>query len=115
MHAAYLPCTPLPLPLPPALTRLRAAAADSIFRPSEENKPRVEQWQALADKHGVSLSAVAISFACLPTVVTKVIFGMSTPEEVEMNMASLEEHPKVPVEIFAEAQAQGLLPESLDL
>ena len=104
-----------PCPCPPALTRLRAATADSIFRPSEENKPRVEQWQALADKHGVSLSAVAISFACLPTVVIKVIFGMTTPEEVEMNMASLEEHPNVPVEIFAEAQAQGLLPESLDL
>ena len=48
-------------------------------------------------------------------MVSKVIFGMSTPGEVEMNMASLEEHPKVPVEIFAEAQAQGLLPESLDL
>ena len=40
---------------------------------------------------------------------------MTTPEEVEMNMASLEEHPNVPAEIFAEAQAQGLLPESLDL
>ena len=75
----------------------------------------MEQWQALAEKHGVSLPAVAISFAYLPSCVEKVIMGMSTPEEVEMNMASLKESASVPAAIFAEAQSTGLLPAGLKL
>jgi hypothetical protein len=35
----------------------------SIFRPTEANKPRVARWQALANKHAVSLVAIAVSHA----------------------------------------------------
>jgi hypothetical protein len=37
-------------------------------------------WAALATKHGVSLGAVALSFAALPTVVTKLVVGMLRAE-----------------------------------
>lgn len=85
----------------------------SIFRPTDENKGRLAHWQALAEEHGVSLPAIAISFACLPSCVEKVIMGMSTPDEVEMNMNSLKESAGVPAAIWKEAQAAGLLPAGL--
>ena len=34
-----------------------------------------EQWAALAEAHGVSLTAVALAFASLPTAVTKLVVG----------------------------------------
>ena len=87
----------------------------SIFRPTEENKPRLDAWEALAEKHSVSLPAVAIRFAFLPSCVEKVILGMSTPDEVSMNMASLEEAQQVPAAIWADAKAAGLIPAGLAL
>ena len=35
----------------------------------EESGAKMEQWSALAEKHGVSLAAVAVAFAALPSVV----------------------------------------------
>lgn len=87
----------------------------SIFRPTAENKPRVDAWEALAEKHSVSLPAVAIRFAFLPSCVEKVIMGMSTPDEVSLNMASLEEAQQVPAAMWADAKAAGLIPAGLAL
>jgi aryl-alcohol dehydrogenase-like predicted oxidoreductase len=85
----------------------------SIFRPEgAQQVAAVAQWQALADTHGVSLSAVAIQFAFLPTCVERVIFGMRSAEEVE-NVAAMEED--VPVQLWREAQRLGLLPAGLRL
>ena len=87
----------------------------SIFRPPPQLRPRQQQWQALARRHGVSLPAVAIRFAFLPTCVEKVVIGMTTPDEVAMNMAALREAARVPAAIWADAQAAGLLPARLRL
>ena len=48
----------------------------------EESGAKMEQWSALAEKHGVSLAAVAVAFAALPSVVDKVVMGMKSAEEV---------------------------------
>ena len=37
-----------------------------IFDPMPEHAEQVAAWQALADRHGVSLAAVALGFAALP-------------------------------------------------
>jgi D-threo-aldose 1-dehydrogenase len=68
-------------------------------------------WLALAEKHGVSLGAVALSFAALPQVIGRVVMGMKSPEEVALNLSSLAE--EVPFEIWAEAKAEGLIDASV--
>eukprot|EP00667_Euglena_gracilis_P014855 EG_transcript_15410 len=68
-----------------------------------------ERWQALAEKHGVSLPAVALQFAFLPRVVRQVAIGCRTPEEVDRNVALLKE--TVPASLWREARALGLLPD----
>jgi D-threo-aldose 1-dehydrogenase len=65
------------------------------------------KWAALADKHHVSLPAVALSFAALPAVHTRVVVGMATPDEVAQTVASLAE--RVPCALWHEAQAAGLI------
>jgi len=37
---------------------------------------KAEEWKKLSAKHGVSLPAVALAFAALPTCVTRVVLGM---------------------------------------
>lgn len=69
----------------------------------------MDAWRALADAHGVSVEAVAVAFAALPSVVSKVVMGMKTPEEVTRNLGAAEEAGKVPAGIWAQAQAQGLI------
>jgi D-threo-aldose 1-dehydrogenase len=70
---------------------------------------RMDQWRALAAKHGSSLEAVAIAFAALPSVVSKVVMGMKSEEEVVINVKAAAESAAVPVAIWAEAQAAGLV------
>jgi hypothetical protein len=70
---------------------------------------KMDQWRALAAKHGSSLEAVAIAFAALPSVVSKVVLGMKSAKEVEINVKAAAEAEAVPVEIWAEAQAAGLI------
>ena len=41
--------------------------------------------------------------------------GVSTPDEVSMNMASLAEAQQVPAAIWADAKAAGLIPAGLAL
>ena len=84
-----------------------------LFAPKPEHAEKVQQWEELAAKHGVSLAAVAITFGSLPTAVDKVIMGVRSQEELEMNIEAMAE--KVPAELFREAQAQGLLRSELQL
>jgi len=80
-----------------------------------EMKAKCERWQALADKHGVSLPAVAMAFATLPTVVSRVVIGMATPEQVKQTLATLKESGTVPATLWQEAQEAGLLDVELTL
>ena len=109
----------------------------------EESGKKMDQWSELAAKHGVSLAAVAVAFAALPSVVDKVVMGMKSAEEVrtaatrdsdpqaraslavnlrptrstmmccclqvETNVAAAAEASQVPVALWAEAQAAGLV------
>lgn len=56
-----------------------------------------------------SLESVAVAFAALPSVVAKVVMGMKSEDEVEANVTAAAEAGNVPVEIWSEAQAQGLI------
>jgi len=71
------------------------------------------RWADLARRHGVSLPAVALHFALLPQVVMGVCIGCRSPEEVDLNVALLNE--TVPVALWHEARDIGLLPEFLPL
>jgi D-threo-aldose 1-dehydrogenase len=71
------------------------------------------KWAGLAEKHGVGLAAVAVSFAALPAQHTKIVIGMATPAEVNMNLASLAE--RVPAELWHDASAMGLIDSRLPL
>eukprot|EP01051_Picozoa_sp_SAG22_P011735 SAG22_NODE_1156_length_5335_cov_2.046600_2_plen_117_part_00 len=73
----------------------------------------VERWRVLAARHAVSLEAVAVNFATLPTCVSKVVLGMKTAAEVHANLAAAST--TVPARLWAEAQAEHLLPPTLAL
>eukprot|EP00941_MAST-03F_sp_MAST-3F-sp1_P002452 g2452.t1 len=74
-----------------------------------EMKKRVIEWSSLADKYNVSLPAVAMAFASLPQCVSRVVVGMATEAQVEMNIATMQESNSVPREIWREAMEKGLL------
>lgn len=80
-----------------------------------EMMAKVDRWRALALKHGVSLPAVAVAFAALPEVVSHVVIGMATPEQVAQNLATTSESGRVPAAIWKEAQEEGLLDVELPL
>merc|ERR1719329_1174086 len=75
----------------------------------EEMKEKAQRWRELAERHGVSLPAVAVAFAALPSCVSRVVIGMATAAEAEQNLAVIEESTRVPPAIWAEAKAEGLL------
>ena len=72
-------------------------------------RDRIATWRELAEKHGVSVEAVAVAFAALPSCVSKVVMGMKTEEEVARNLAAAEEAKSVPPAIWKEAQDAGLI------
>jgi D-threo-aldose 1-dehydrogenase len=78
-------------------------------------REKVQRWRDLASVHGVSVEAVALAFAALPTVVDKVVLGMKTAEEVHLNVSHITEACTVPTAIWKEAQAAGLLAAHLPL
>lgn len=84
-----------------------------IFDPLPEHVETVAAWQALADKHSVSLAAVALVFAALPVCVKKLVVGMRSVADVERNMSQISE--SVPSVLWKEAQEQGLLRPELNL
>ena len=50
----------------------------------------VAAWSAHAAEHGHSLPQLAVAFASLPSAVSKIVLGIATPEEVSLNVASVE-------------------------
>jgi D-threo-aldose 1-dehydrogenase len=65
------------------------------------------QAQALAKKHGTDLRTAALHFCNAPDVVSAIIPGGSTPEQIRQNVASMSA--KVPLEFWREAKEQGLI------
>eukprot|EP01052_Picozoa_sp_SAG31_P042624 SAG31_NODE_6829_length_1875_cov_4.819820_2_plen_321_part_00 len=72
---------------------------------------KVAKWEKLANKHSVSLAAVAISFGALPTCVEKVVMGLRSVAELKMNLEAMTE--VVPEALWVEAQSLGLLRKDL--
>ena len=66
-------------------------------------------WNELCEKYDVTMAAVAIKFAALPKVVTKIILGMKSKAEVDLIFECMEEGEKVPMDIFHDAQKAGLI------
>ena len=83
-----------------ALFTPRANAGSAPVTQTEaELQALVDQWTELAETFGVSLGAVAINFAALPSVVDKVVIGMRHEDEVAMNVKCMEE--EVPAGAFS--------------
>jgi len=83
-----------------ALFTPRANAGSAPVTQTEaELQDKVDQWTELAETFGVSLGAVAINFAALPSVVDKVVIGMRHEDEVTMNVKCMEE--EVPAGAFS--------------
>ena len=57
---------------------LLAGGVTYLYREaSEELVMRTTRWKLLAEKHNVSLPAVAVAFASLPKCVSKVVIGLN--------------------------------------
>ena len=78
-------------------------------RAPPEKSEAARQWRALAVEYGHELPAVAIAFAVLPKIVSRVVLGVATPEQVRQNLKWVEGAARVDVEIFREAKRRGLL------
>ncbi|KAF1702560.1 L-fucose dehydrogenase [Pseudoxanthomonas suwonensis] len=63
--------------------------------------------QAACDRHGVDLRTVALQFAAAPEVVSAVIPGARTPEQVQANVASMAVD--IPAALWAELKDEGLI------
>ena len=74
---------------------------------------RTARWKALAAKYGVPLPAVAIAFACAPSVVDGCAVGVKSPEEVTQNVAWLSDANAVPMQLWEDAKSSGLLAEGV--
>mmetsp|Transcript_45949 Transcript_45949/g.144500 ORF Transcript_45949/g.144500 Transcript_45949/m.144500 type:complete len:474 (-) Transcript_45949:328-1749(-) len=74
---------------------------------------RARRWGELAAAHGHDLPAVAVAFAALPAVVTRVVVGMASPGQVEQTLAWVEQSRQVGGEVWRAAKQAGLLDASL--
>jgi len=63
--------------------------------------------QAICDRHGVDLRTVALQFADAPEVVSAVIPGARTPEQVRANVASMSV--RIPAALWDELKQSGLI------
>lgn len=81
----------------------------------KEMVDKTARWRKLAEKHCVSLPAVAIAFAALPKCVSRLVIGIANPDQLKENLAWMAESNRVPLTIWAEAQADGLLHPTLPL
>jgi D-threo-aldose 1-dehydrogenase len=74
-----------------------------------------QSWQTLADRYNVSLPAVALRFASQPSVVEKVLLGVKSAQEVELNVSTIKEAATVPLALWYDAKAEGLLSDAIVL
>jgi D-threo-aldose 1-dehydrogenase len=68
---------------------------------------RVQGIEAVCDRHGVSLQAAALQFPLHHPVVASIIPGARSIEEVEANLAFLQE--PIPADFWAELKAERLI------
>ncbi len=78
--------------------------------PTDEITARRDQMAAVCKRYGVDLKAAALQFTAFHPAVSSIIPGASRPSRVEDNRALMAE--TIPVDVWAEFKAQGLLPES---
>lgn len=80
-----------------------------------EVEGKVKQWKELADYYEVPLVAVALRFAALPAIVSKLVIGFVSPDEVKTTMTMLRDGRRIPSSLFEEAQSLGLIRPDIDL
>ena len=69
--------------------------------------------RSLCAEHAVSLKAAALAFAFLPACVSKVAIGLAEASLVAETVALLAEAKAVPLALWRDAVAKGLLAEGL--
>jgi aryl-alcohol dehydrogenase-like predicted oxidoreductase len=82
---------------------------------NETIREKVKQWEELADEFEVPLVAVALRFAALPAVVSKLVIGFVSPDEVRTTLTFLRDGKYIPSALFETAKARGLIRKEIDL
>lgn len=82
----------------------------------QDVKDKLEKWNALASKYNIKMITIALQFAFLPDVVENVAIGIRDAQKAHDNAALFEKSvPAVPLELWKEAQSQGLILEAVHL
>lgn len=79
-------------------------------KPSPQKQRLAQRWTELCERYSLPLPAVALAFAMMPQVVSKVAVGVRSPEELEQCCYWAESF-YVPLALWEEAVSTGLLPE----
>ena len=83
------------------------------YKPAPEQMlQKRDRWAALAKRYNVTLPVLAMKFALLPHVVTKIAVGVKSPREVELNVNGVLERLDT-VKVWQDAQKEGLLPKNI--
>eukprot|EP01043_Picozoa_sp_COSAG02_P031280 COSAG02_NODE_2033_length_10056_cov_31.055539_8_plen_402_part_00 len=74
-----------------------------------EVKEKVQRWNDLADEFEVPLPAVALRFAALPAIVSKLVIGFVSPDEIKATMTMLRDGRRIPSMLFDKAKSLALI------
>ena len=74
----------------------------------KEAQKKMNKWRELAQKYGKTVESVAIGFAFAPSIVSKVVLGMKSKDEVEQNLKAASDSKTIPMELWKEAKDLGL-------
>ncbi len=66
----------------------RGAIAGSAYRSNELTEPAIRAYLALADKHGLDISQMAIAFCLTKPFMTSVIIGATSMEQLKIDIAA---------------------------
>ncbi|MFC9075677.1 aldo/keto reductase [Streptomyces sp. NPDC057062] len=80
---------------------------------SQEILAKVDTLKTLADKHGVSLKAVALQFSLAHPVTAAVVAGATQPSRIAEDRAALNE--TIPAELWSELRATRLVSDKVPL
>ena len=78
---------------------------------SEDALTRALRMQVLCEKHGINLRAAALQFPIGHSAVSSVLIGARSPDEVRDAVEQARR--PIPVELWHELHATGLLPENV--
>ena len=82
----------------------------------DDVQDKLKKWRALANKHDIKMIKLALQFAFLPEVVENVAIGIRDAQKARANAELFDESEKaVPLELWKEAQAQGLIRKEIKL